>query len=102
MKRIPIAVEMPIVKGCEVAQCVYNTDTACHAKAITIGDTVQPGCDTYFISQSSHAKSLQQKAGVGACKMFDCKFNDDFECAASEIMVGLQKNSAKCMTYSLR
>ncbi|RJX32184.1 MAG: DUF1540 domain-containing protein [Oxalobacter sp.] len=99
MKRIPIVVDMPTVKGCEVSQCVYNTDAACHAKAITIGDMDQPGCDTFFSASSSHAKSLQQ-AGVGACKMSDCKFNEDYECAAPEIMVGLQKNSAKCITYA--
>lgn len=99
MKRIPI--EMSVVKGCEVSKCAYNSASGCHAKAITVGDEVGPDCDTY-LSSSSHTKSVQRQAGVGACKMSDCRFNEDLECISPEIMVGLQKEAAKCMTYSLR
>ena len=100
MKRIPI--EMSVVKGCEVSKCVYNADSACHAKAITVGDTVRPDCDTYFTLPSAHTKAVQRQAGVGACKMSDCKFNEDFECISPEISMGFLKDAPKCMTYSAR
>jgi hypothetical protein len=59
----PITVEMPQVLKCAAAQCAYNTSGACHAKAITIGDTVNPDCDTFF-SASKHARNEQIVVGV--------------------------------------
>lgn len=96
-----ICIEMPIVTRCMVDECAYNAGDRCNARAITIGDTIQPGCDT-FLADSHHAKAVGRVAGIGACKTVGCKFNDDLECMADSIQVGLVKNEANCMTFALR
>lgn len=96
-----VTVEMPMVSECEVAECAYNVDKACHARAITVGDGVSPGCDTYFGS-AGHTMSKQQIAGVGACKVRGCQYNDDFECAADSINVGYEGTQVHCLTYHPR
>ncbi len=42
--------KMPQVTECEMSECAYNKDNACHAMAITIGDGAHPRCDTFFRS----------------------------------------------------
>lgn len=42
--------EMSMVMKCEVDACAYNMDTCCHTMAITIGDSMHPGCDTFCLS----------------------------------------------------
>lgn len=96
-----ICLEMPIVAKCMVSECAYNLSSNCHARAITIGDSLQPGCDT-FMAGTRHAKSATQIAGIGACKTAGCKFNEDLECMAESIQVGIIKNEANCMTFVLR
>lgn len=100
MKRIPI--EMPIVSECSVTECTYNMNVSCHARAITVGSNVHPDCDTYFSSSSSHTKAVERTAGVGACKMSDCNYNDDYECIAEEIRVGYKMERVNCLTYAHR
>ena len=100
MKRIPI--EMPSVRDCAVTQCTYNTNSACHARAITVGANVHPDCDTFFSTASPHTKAIERQAGVGACKMSDCNYNDDFECVAEEIQVGFRMERVNCLTYAQR
>jgi hypothetical protein len=39
-------IEMPDVDGCDATECAYNMKGDCHARAITVGDGVHPGCDT--------------------------------------------------------
>jgi hypothetical protein len=73
----------------------------CHAKAITIGDSKVPECDTFFKSQT-HNKDTTRIAGVGACKVSSCKHNIDFECAADKIAVGILKSKVNCITYAVR
>ncbi|WP_175580231.1 DUF1540 domain-containing protein [Kineobactrum sediminis] len=92
-----IAVEMPRVKGCQVSECVYNLESACNARAITVGDGATPNCDTFYVA-SRHARN-RNTAGVGACKVTGCRFNDDYECQADEISVGSVESSAMCRTY---
>ena len=99
MKKITL--EMPMVTKCMVSECVYNANSSCHARAITIGDSIHPGCDT-FQAGSRHAKSVNQIAGIGACKTVGCKFNDDLECMAESVQVGMIKNEANCTTFTLR
>ena len=102
---IRISVEMPAVAACGVSECAYNTESACHARAITVGNQVQPECDTYFnLGQSTHdhVKATQRLAGVGACKMFNCRFNEDFECMAEEVSVGFNGDMVSCLTYQHR
>lgn len=94
-----VTVEMPMVSECEVAECAYNVDKGCHARAITIGDGANPGCDTYFGS-AGHTLSNQQVAGVGACKVQSCQYNDDYECSADSVNVGYEGTQVHCLTYS--
>ena len=96
-----ICIEMPIVAKCMVSECVYNASSSCHARAISIGDTLHPGCDT-FLGGARHARSVNQIAGIGACKTIGCKFNDDLECMAESIQVGMIKNEANCTTFASR
>lgn len=99
-----MSIEMPVVMACSVSKCAYNRDTACHARAITVGSKVHPDCDTYFSlsGAESHSKSRQRQAGVGACKMSNCQHNDDYECVANDIVVGQVMNRINCLTYSQR
>ena len=50
---------------------------------------------------SRHTKSVNQTAGIGAYKTVGCKFNNDLECMAESIQVGMVKNKANCMTFEL-
>lgn len=95
-----IAVEMPQVKGCEATRCVYNLNESCNARAITVGDGATPGCDTFY-QGSRHARD-HHDAGVGACKVADCRHNDDYECQTDTISVGIVGDAAECITYEAR
>jgi hypothetical protein len=102
VKAMKITLEMPNVDACDVTECVYNTSKACHARAITVGDSVDPCCDT-FTKSSMHVKSTTQMAGVGACKVTGCVHNADFECGAPSIRVGyVAANHVDCLTYTAR
>ena len=96
-----ITIDMPIVGDCSVDACAYNHEASCHAKAITIGDGVRPGCDT-FMDGGRVSTTLDSMAGVGACKITGCSHNSDLECTADSIEVGMQNRAANCMTYSPR
>ncbi|WP_226662845.1 DUF1540 domain-containing protein [Microbulbifer aggregans] len=93
-----IATDMPEVSRCAATECTYNTDSSCHARAITIGHGTDPDCDTYF-SNSLHTKR-ERIAGVGACKISDCTHNEDFECAAEKIELGYSGDTVNCLTYA--
>ncbi len=93
--------EMPEVKRCDANDCGYNLNSNCHAKAITIGDYSNPGCDT-FMGIHRHTKEIKRIAGVGACKVSDCKFNDDYECIAQDISVGFKEGKVNCLTFTAR
>ena len=99
MKHIQII--MPEVKHCTAESCGFNRESGCHARAITIGNHETPGCDTFFAvaDTSKHAKSTGRTSGVGACKVTDCRFNDDYECVANEVTLDFSKNQAHCQTY---
>lgn len=96
MKKLTI--EMPLVSSCGASQCGYNVNQSCHAKAITVGDYLNPGCDT-FLDANRHSTEIKRIAGVGACKIANCRFNDDFECTAEKIVVGQAKQKINCLTY---
>jgi hypothetical protein len=96
-----IVIDMPMIRNCDVSACTYNINAACHAKAITIGDGVTPGCDT-FMQGGGHVRSKQITAGVGACKVGGCSFNADFECSAESIDVSHQGGNVLCMTFMPR
>lgn len=97
-----ICLDMPLVAQCVVSDCVYNINQGCHARAITVGDsTVFPGCDTY-LGSSVHTSRKQLQAGVGACKVTGCNYNDDFECMAPSINVGYRESKVHCLTFTKR
>jgi len=94
-----MGMEMPKVLKCSVSDCAYNAKKACHAMAITVGEPQgDPACDTFFTSDR-HGGVMDMTAGVGACKTSDCKFNEDFECMASNIKVGMKKGQPDCLTF---
>lgn len=98
---IRIAIDMPVVGECVVGQCAYNTDNRCHARAITVGDGIHPGCDT-FLDATPHSRARERHAGVGACKVSACQHNDDYECMAEQIAVGHAGAAVSCLTYRQR
>ena len=91
-------IEMPEVKECAVTKCVYNLKEQCHARAITVGDGMIPNCDTFY-NASPHTKE-KRTAGVGACKVAGCTYNADYECQADGIIIGIEDNQAKCLSYT--
>lgn len=96
-----IALDMPVVGECAVAECAYNVNRSCQARAITVGDGIHPGCDT-FLAASPHSRTTGHHAGVGACKTSTCQYNDDYECTATQIAVGHAGQGASCLTYQQR
>jgi hypothetical protein len=86
-----MTIEMAPVSKCYASQCAYNQNNSCHAKAITVGDGLQPECDT-FLSSQTHTQEKTRIAGVGACKIISCKFNSDFDCSADKIKIGMLRS----------
>lgn len=96
-----IMIEMPMVANCMANDCAYNVNSNCHARAITIGDATHPCCDT-FMNGSQHTKSTSRIAGIGACKTGTCQHNEDLECMADSVQVGMAQSEVKCMTFAMR
>ena len=97
-----MGMNMPKVLQCSVETCAYNTKKSCHAMAITVGEPAgDPSCDTFFPAER-HGGVIDMTAGVGACKLADCKFNKDYECSASNITVGKKMGQPDCMTFEAR
>ncbi|MFP4071617.1 MAG: DUF1540 domain-containing protein, partial [Desulfovibrionales bacterium] len=84
---------------CSVSDCAYNTEESCHALAITIGDKPDvPLCDTFF-KASTHGGDMESTAGVGACKSYECTYNQNYECSASNIQVGMRGSQPDCLSF---
>jgi len=96
-----VTMDMPLVSQCTISECAYNVNNNCHARAITIGDGLHAGCDTYF-NNPGHTKDMTRIAGIGACKSVQCKFNEDFECMTDSITVGRAGQEVNCLTFSPR
>lgn len=96
-----ICIQMPIVSECAATECAYNINKSCQARAITVGDGIHPGCDT-FLMGSGKAKGSGQTAGIGACKITGCKFNEGLECMTDSISVCHVRGKVSCTTYSAR
>ncbi|HEX9874976.1 MAG TPA: DUF1540 domain-containing protein [Deferrimonas sp.] len=97
-----MTMKMPQVKDCAVSSCAYNDKKSCHAMAITVGDPEGgPMCDTFFES-AVHGGVKDMTAGVGACKSADCSHNRDFECAAPNIHVGMNRGEPDCLSFEMR
>jgi hypothetical protein len=91
--------DMPRVSTCNATLCAFNEGHACHALAITVGDERAPRCDTYC-ECAAHAGDVHEIAGVGACKMDDCEYNDGLYCTASNIQVKSSDVGPICVTYN--
>ena len=96
-----MTIEMPVVESCTVSECGYNMNSMCHARAITIGDGIHPGCDTSFLGAPTSANG-HDMAGVGACKVTGCSFNDELECNAEQITVSMENDEIQCVTFQPR
>jgi hypothetical protein len=96
-KELPMS--LPIIQRCEVTSCFFNTNQACHAPAITVGNT-HPACDT-FTSTPNHT-ARKDTGAVGACHITDCRYNDAMLCTAPEIVVLGHSGHADCGTYQHR
>jgi hypothetical protein len=96
-----ITIEMPMVSDCAMGECAYNVDQTCYARAITIGNGVHPGCDTFF-EAPTHSRTHSARAGVGACKVMACRHNDDLECQTESIQVARSGTDVRCRTFSAR
>lgn len=95
-----VNVEMTPVSTCKVVECAYNRNEQCNARGITVGDSDNPKCDTFFTSDR-HASGMPN-AGVGACKVSVCEYNDGFQCAAESIEIATSRDRADCVTYERR
>lgn len=92
---------MPDVRECVVADCAYNNELRCHARALTIGDGAHAACDTYHPDPALRCNARAQ-AGVGACKVVGCEWNEDLACRARSVRVAYHQGHADCVTYSPR
>lgn len=97
-----ICIEMPTVDECDAIGCAYNVDRACHARAITIGHGVHPGCDTYVATGQHVPEDDREAAGVGACKVEVCRYNQNLECEAPSIRVEVRGDQGECGTFEKR
>lgn len=90
---------MPKVNRCGATDCCYNLGEMCHALAITVGgDGAHPACDTYcgYRTKGGDESTI---AGVGACKVSSCEYNQSLECTAPGITVGPAQDAADCLTF---
>jgi hypothetical protein len=87
------------VQRCRVTECCYNLDEMCHTLAITVGGNGEhPACDT-FCDYRVKGGDESAIAGVGACKVTSCTYNESLECTAPGITVGPAQDPADCLTY---
>lgn len=68
--------------------------------AINIGGS-GPICDA-FAKETAKCGSNEVIAGVGACKIKNCQFNDCLMCTAPGINVELHSSQALCATFKPR
>ena len=91
--------QMPTINECQVDACGYNMEHACHALAITVGNSRHAECETFF-KVSSKGGDPSTTGRVGACKMSKCQHNVQYECQASGITVGYAQSDIDCLTYA--
>jgi len=94
---------MAKVTKCDVNDCVYNNNNACHTLGITVGDGCSPEgssskCDT-FCGSTMEGGNAANIAGVGACKVMSCIHNTMLECMSPGINVGYREQTPYCLTF---
>jgi hypothetical protein len=92
--------QMPPIRQCEEKECAFHRTSKCHAFAITVGgpEDPRPNCDTFFKTRTRCGKE-DISAGVGACKVLTCKFNELLMCLAPNVNVQVYNGRAECATY---
>lgn len=92
--------QMPRIMQCEEKECAFNRASKCHAFAINVGGPtdVRPKCDTFFKTRTPCGRE-DVLAGVGACKVLTCKFNELLMCLAPRVHVQVYNGQAECATY---
>lgn len=94
-------IKMPNVLFCNVYECAYNDRDACHAMAITVDNSPEPMCDTFF--RRDVKGGVQEFNGsVGACKNDRCMHNTSFECTANGIHVSKHQETPACDTFKIK
>jgi hypothetical protein len=93
------AASLPTVQECSVGSCSYNSDSSCHAGAITIGGD-HAHCGTFV--EISFRAGVDRTGMVGACHRSECRYNEKLECTAASVRVGAGADVADCLTYSPR
>ena len=88
---------LPPVSKCEVDQCFYNRERACHAPAINVGDGTHPACDTFIATGEHMARNATGM--VGACHVSACVYNEQLTCGARAIDVANHAGHADCATF---
>jgi hypothetical protein len=91
---------MPEINECEAEECAFNGNGSCQAIAINVGGPadVCPNCDT-FMEAAIKGGIPGITAGVGVCKVQDCRYNSNLECNANSVSIKLHSNHADCATY---
>ena len=92
--------QMPPIIQCKERNCGFNKGSKCHAFAITVGgpNDLRPNCDTFFETKSQCGVE-DVLAGVGACKVLTCEFNEHLLCLAPNVDVQVYNGQAECATY---
>jgi len=95
--------EMVKISSCDVTDCAYNKNNACHTLAITVGGPNDPSpcCDTY-LHANQKGGMMDVQAGVGACKVDKCSYNTALECSAPSVKVGMHGSNPDCLTFKPR
>ena len=93
------AASLPTVQECSVGSCSYNSESTCHAGAITIGGD-HAHCGTFV--EISFRAGVERTGMVGACHRSECRYNEKLECTAASVRVGAGADVADCLTYSPR
>lgn len=89
------------VSRCEVSECAYNMDKACHAIAIHVASGPHPICGT-FLKSMARSGTGSRAAHVGSCKASACRHNSGFQCGAPNIQVDYCWGYVDCRTFALR
>jgi hypothetical protein len=85
------------ILGCNEKDCIYNKNSQCHTKAITIGSDCAC-CDTFM--KGKNEAGFENVTGiVGACRVSDCMHNESMECQADGIQVAMHSKHPDCVTY---
>lgn len=93
-----IAMDLAPITACDATDCAYNLSERCHAGAITVGDGITPGCDTFY-EYATHPQDGPERSGVGPCKVAGCRHNRALTCGAPAVSVSGSSGNVECLTF---